>query len=977
MKKFFFCVSLVLTGLMTSCVEKYEEVDAASKPTWLGGSIYSELKSPTQTRLTGTFNTYLRLVDDLGYAEVLNRTGSKTVFPANDEAFERFFKSNDWGVSSYEQLTDAQKKLLLYSSMLDNAMLVGMLPNASSGSSDVLKGQAVKHPTTVSPIDSVMFLQGVEQLPKGNPYWTPYVEKGIHVVSDGTRPMMVHLTREYMLNNDITTLGTSSDFAILTGTEFVEGTAYIFNDRVISSDNTCQNGYIHQMEDVLLPPGNLAQVARRNDKISLFSRMLDYFSAPYYDADLTRQYNDWAMANGKQQIDSIYQWRYVSSRSQNGTSLYSDPNNLTVERSRTLNFDPGWNQYYPRPAREDASVDYVTMDMAAMFAPVNEAFEKYFTTVDGGGSYLMDIYAKKPNTPENLAENLDSLYAQNPQVLAAFVKNLSKATFVGTVPSKFGMVTNDASENMGLNVDQIVKNDNGKYDITIANNGVLYVLNTLHAPDEYRAVHAPASVYPDMKVMNWLVQDETPKSGVANDFNLGVDFKYYLLAMSSNYAFFIPDDEAFSLYYLDPTSLGHRVSGKAAPKVLQLYYDATSRTEPKLKCNRFRIDLTTGVVDEATKEEVPISSIKSQLIDILNYHTVVLNAGETLGDGGRHYYQTKHGGTIYVEGGDLGQHIMGGAQVDNPDVFQAPKIDQIHLQKNGRSYRLDYVIQPPYQSVYGLLNSNSQFSEFLKVCNGFANTKLLTWAGISADISADTGRSPQDAFTIFTADYKIGKDEKNWRKQSCQDYNVKMFNTYNYTLFAPDNTAMDAAYAAGLPRWTDVTDLFDKYKTLPTKHDVTQGERYTIALAYSKIKALRDFVRYHFMTNAVYVDRQFSKTDYQSLSSDSVGVAKEITLSVNGTQMSIFDKVSGRTVPVTIDASDKTKIVNKMTRDYWFDDNRTKATKIETSSFCAVHQITEPLCGEKSGRYDGAWATKAAQKRFRKTYARLKANNEL
>ena len=85
MKKFFFCVSLVLTGLMASCVDKYEEVDADSKPSWLGSSIYAELKNPDgNEKLSGTFNNYLRLVDDLGYAETLNRTGSKTVFPAND-----------------------------------------------------------------------------------------------------------------------------------------------------------------------------------------------------------------------------------------------------------------------------------------------------------------------------------------------------------------------------------------------------------------------------------------------------------------------------------------------------------------------------------------------------------------------------------------------------------------------------------------------------------------------------------------------------------------------------------------------------------------------------------------------------------------------------------------------------------------------------------------------------------------------------
>ena len=74
---------------MTSCVEKYEEVDAESKPGWLGGSIYSELKNPNQERLTGTFNTYLRLIDDLGYAEIVNQPqvgveGSRQHLPAAD-----------------------------------------------------------------------------------------------------------------------------------------------------------------------------------------------------------------------------------------------------------------------------------------------------------------------------------------------------------------------------------------------------------------------------------------------------------------------------------------------------------------------------------------------------------------------------------------------------------------------------------------------------------------------------------------------------------------------------------------------------------------------------------------------------------------------------------------------------------------------------------------------------------------------------
>ena len=581
MKKFLFCISLVLTGLMSSCVDKYEEVDADSKPEWLGGSIYSELKNPNQERLTGTFNTYLRLIDDLGYDEVLNRTGSKTVFPANDEAFQRFFSSNDWGVTAYEQLTESQKKLLLYNSMLDNALLLSLLPNVSNGTAEPMKGEAVKHATNVSVIDTIQHMSSAADMPKGNPYWKKYYEKGIDVVSDATRPMMVHLTREYMLNNDIKTTGENCDFEILTGSQYVEGTAYIFNDRVIHGDITCQNGYIHQMEDVLVPPGNMSQVLRRHNKMTFFSRILDHYAAPYYDATTTRQYNDWAKANGRQQKDSIFQIRYLSTRSQGGNALTRDPEGGDLSSTYILNYDPGWNQYWPN-VQGSTNVDNTIRDIGAFFVPDDEAVKSYFLP-GGGGSHLIDIYGGLPNTADNLMVNLDSLHAKKPEILASFVKNLLKPRFTNTVPTKFPNVTNDASENMGLTLDLLDRKADGKYDITIANNGVVYLINQMIVPDEHNSVMAPASQYPDMRVMNWMIQD-----GHANGDYLGVDFKYYLMAMSANYAFFIPEDNAFNFYYVDPTSLGHTgPDGKARPDVLHVYYDSLATRQPYVKVMRY------------------------------------------------------------------------------------------------------------------------------------------------------------------------------------------------------------------------------------------------------------------------------------------------------------------------------------------------------------------------------------------------------
>ena len=920
MKKFFISISLICAGFMTSCIDKDEPVDSDRKPASLGGSIYEELKNPNQDHLTGTFNTYLRLVDDLNYSSTLSRTGSKTVFPANDEAFKRFFQSNKWGVTSYEELSNSQKKLLLYSSMIDNALLVGMLSNVSGGTDGITAGLGLKHPTSVSVIDSIAHYYDPTQMPANNSWWKKYFKTGIDVVSDNTRPMMVHFTREQMVNNNITTIGDNSDFSILTGEAYDEASkpAYIFNDRIINRDVTCMNGYIQQLQDVLLPPGNMAQVLRDENETSIFSRMLDYFAAPYYDAATTNQYNDWAVANNAPLKDSIFQVRYLSSRSQNA-SLVVDPSGNTMGQGRYLTYDPGWNQYYPAHANT-SSIDYSITDMGAMFVPCDAAIKKYFLP-GGNGAFLIDIYGTKENTEANLLENLDSMYVKNPQVISAFIKNLQKNSFVETVPSKFASIINDASENMGMNLGYLKQNSDGKYDIKIANNGVIYILNDMIAPDEYQAVLAPASSYPDMRIMNWAIQDRK---------YLGVDFKFYLLAMSANYAFFIPEDEAFNAYYIDPASLGH-----AKPEVLHFYYN--EKKNPAVRCDRYYYDVASGTLGDRIGEVSDITQRSSQLVDILNYHTVLLESGEEFGH--NKYYKTKHGGEICLQGnGQAGSSVVSGAQIDNgaaPSVIKA-----VYNEKNGKAFRISNIIQAPQNSVAKTLKNNDQFSEFYEACSGFSATDILKWAGIS-DETNSFGTTEQDQYIIFTSTYGTGK---NAIKKACLDENVKMFNTYNYTLYAPDNAAMEEAYANGLPRWSDIQALFEKYGD--EAPDNVRAE------VLEQIKAIKEFVRYHFQSISLYADKTVEGGTYQTLATNELGLAREIKVSGGNDKIVVTD---GANIQHVVDANASGKVANAMARDYWFNNSAQSATAITTSSFCAVHEISKPFYLFKDSHGNPTW----------------------
>ena len=53
----------------------------------------------------------------------------------------------------------------------------------------------------------------------------------------------------------------------------------------------------------------------------------------------------------------------------------------------------------------------------------------------------------------------------------------------------------------------------------------------------------------------------------------------------------------------------------------------------------------------------------------------------------------------------------------------------------------------------------------------------------------------------------------------------------------------------------------------------------------------------------------------------------------------------------TIDANASDRIVNKMARDYEYNDTKANATSIAVSSFAVIHQVSTPLCYNKDGIY--------------------------
>lgn len=913
------CTVMAFAGF-NSCTDSYDLDEKGNNPEWLGKSIYEELQNPSGTGLQGTFNTYLKLIDDLGYKEVMSKTGSKTVFVANDEAFGRFFESNSWGVHSYDELSLAMKKQLFNASVLDNAIQTEMLSNVESNNGTLSRGIALKHQTSANVIDTVCTYYSRATLPQNNTYWDKYT-KGIDVVMDNSRPMMVHFTQEQMLNNAIT----DEDFSVITGKPYDGGT-FIFKEKVIANDITCLNGYLNQTEGVIVPPGNLAQVIRTSSDTRYFSRMLDRFCAPYYDAQTTLNYNDNAVLNGVPMKDSIFQWRYFSERSQGTMALRRDPEGVSLSSDMLLRFDPGWNQYY-------STYGTWLADMGSMFVPNDAAVKDYFLNPSNGGYNIMSLYASKPMTDENFEENLDSIPTN---IIRSFVNNLMNTSFVQSVPSKFGTIMDEASDPIGITTGDICKATDGSYDVRIANNGAIYMLDKVVPPISYNIVSTPALLRKarDLGVINWAIQDKN---------TLQVNFYAYLRASSANYAMFLPDNKAFcggtgelnDFYYVDPVSLGKNYT--EGPRVLHFFYKDVNK-DPNISCSAFPYNPTNGSIGQDSTT-VSLSSVSDRLIDILNYHTISLPRGETFG--GNRYYKTKHGGEIEISGANVGSTVSSGAQINGMTnmnyIMPASEIKEATDYKNGVSFVINRVIQAPQMSVFGCVSNDERFSKFVDLCL-YDKKSILSSIGVST--------VEQKQFNVFTDEF--GTSTATNRNYDCLDQNVAFYNTYNYTLYAPDNDAMDKAFERGLPTWEEVEAV------------ANAGDK---AKALAMAEAIRNFVRYHFQDISLYADRTIDFGDGQgsdgsrTLQTSCVegSVYQRLTVSGGNSEINVTDN-AGKTV--TVNASANNKLVNVMARDYIF--TRGALASISTSSFTAIHEISEPLCINASNRYDDAFSSNSA-----------------
>ncbi len=637
------------------------DLDEKTPDGW-NSSIYSWLDEQ------GTFTNTVRMIDDLGYRDVLAKTGSKTLFVADDAAYERFYRNNEWGVRSYDQLSTSQKKMLLFGSMIDNSFQV----QALSSTEGPVEGNCMRRQSSLSIYDTVPVMHR-DDIPDAI-YWRSYRDRdNLVVMHDMTPTPLIHFIERHMSNKQIT--NEDYDFLFNHTTHRQSGDASVNGSQIVEQNIRCLNGFINRMSEVMTPLPNMADIINSKKNTSTFAHLLERYSVLDYCGDeVTRSYN----ANRGTEVDSVFQLRYFAKRSQGGRE-FTSTHNQKSQANGELPFDPGWNSYFI--VSSEGNETALQQDMAVMLVPSNEALNEYWE--NGAGAALRKSFGSWDNVPYS--------------TLTEFLKANMLSSFISSVPSKFQYILNDAADPMGITEEHIDS-------VWLACNGAVYLTNHVFTPTSFVSVMYPTVVDQNMSIIHWAIEQ--------------LNYGAYLNSLNSRYSFFLPSNGAL-LEYIDPVSYG-----KPQRQLLRFHYDPSKKNN-EVYASIHNIDPETGIAGDSIGvytnsggKSLDGNPILNRLYNILDDHVVIGDVED-----GHEYYRTKGGSTLRVRNvsqGAQGMLVEGSRQV-NGETPSVP-VNYVYDQTNGGNGKTYILEQGPVlgtrQTVFNLLGQHPEFSRFRELLEG-------------------------------------------------------------------------------------------------------------------------------------------------------------------------------------------------------------------------------------------------------------------
>ena len=714
--------------------------------------------------------------------------------------------------------------------------------------------------------------------------------------------------------------GLSHDDLSFIGAADTEGSEHIKigNAHITQPNQRCKNGYLHLVDEVVVPQPNLMYTlaqARSDGKCSLASSLVQRFNYLKYDAEYSDIYNH---------IDSA--WTVCNS---------------LLDRVST------------------------TLQTPAIILPTNEALKAFLLAAD--------------NPLRSFGINQDNYYTTfmslPREVLQPFVKEWFRTSFTDVLPSRYSNMRSAKGHQLLADVTSPEAYKLAVQQVIPAVDGIIVVVDAVPNAEDLRNeltfVKLAGRVTGAALTANDRYEYNTNAAPFSTDYQREMHNKSFTM--------FVPTDEGLKQYGLvDPMSMAsnNRVSWRywsltpdsiSSNGTCQIAVAARAYRYDYNKVRNTETDRPLSAMYSSNANEncanVNYGPTKRQLLtDMLDQHIVLQDVNSLLNTP-RHWYLSRSGMPIYMkEHTNTNIVVNGGMQIDLNERDAADKHDctlQFVDQNNtGTSVFIDRPMQPTTQNVFQRLQSNDAFSIFFDCAyalNGAYDLKNLLFGDEASEALMDR------KYTIF--------DESNGgyaRYGNANTMLVNFFHNFNYTIFVPTNEGMQKAVEAGLPTIESIEQFVEKSSDdngqLPDdKREQAQAMYFT----------LLNFLKYHFCDKSYFLEPDLESGDTEQTTTACIDASNQQALTA--------DINSGNGMLMVRDASNRYKAVkpdlaNIIARDAEFNDHPTRARYIRSASNVVLHGIDNAdyllFDNTLNGDFTRAWRTPSAARKFVKKYGK-------
>ena len=538
----------LLTAILFSCQD--DEFDKYERPAWLAGKVYTQILDRPE------LSTFAKAVELTEYDQIINISGSYTVFAPSNEAFEKYFSANSKYNSIESMPVEELSRIVKYhivqnpwsKSQLRTLDVYGWIDTLDVNNDEprgfkretLLLNDNRKYGVKENSDDNLLIVDTTQS------NWT-------RKVTQDSRKYSPIFFSEYFNIYDLSPY----DYEFYFNRPFEGDTnIYYANAKVVSGEIFAENGFVYVVDEVVQPLDNAAQILEDEEdaqNYSDFLKIINRFPDFSYNEEKTEEQPG---AELGLVVDSLFDLTYPELTFDINKEETSAPEGVFINS-------------------EDLTVRY----HYGLMAPTNsalQAFEnQYFANAQGWGSF--------EGSPRNIQEIIANSYMSiNP-----------------VYPSDF--------ENGFYNgeLDYITLNEGNIIHKEFGSNASFIGLNEALVPRAFSSILGPVYLRRGYRKVMFAIEESGLKAALKRP---NKDYSFYVESDAStsidSSLMYDPTRELFSVFMVSPTGAMQYYLTDSDLRTLLLNHVATKQPKgiarkefiPNLAGNYIIYDNVTGIV---------------------------------------------------------------------------------------------------------------------------------------------------------------------------------------------------------------------------------------------------------------------------------------------------------------------------------------------------------------------------------------------